>query len=64
VTSEADLQRLFGHPFRTEQLDGGRRRVTWQYTRAAVMVGVTEQHALIVVLRPDGKVNSFEERNQ
>jgi hypothetical protein len=64
VTSEADLVKMFGEPYRREPLADGRQRVTWQYTKGAMMVGVTEQHVLLVTLGSNRTVETFEERNR
>jgi hypothetical protein len=64
VTYEADLIRMFGEPYRREPLADGRQRITWQYTKGAVMAGVTEQHVLLVTLGANRKVETFEERNR
>ena len=64
VTTETQLESWFGRPFQRERLDSGREKITWQYTKVSVGVGITEQHELLVTMRADGKVESFEERNK
>jgi hypothetical protein len=64
VTTEVQLESWFGLPFRHERLDGGRERIIWQYTKVGVGVGITEQHELLVTMRADGKVESYEQRNK
>ena len=64
VSTEAQLESWFGLPFRHERLDGGRERIIWQYTKAGVGVGITEQHELLVTMRADGRVESYEQRNK
>jgi hypothetical protein len=54
---------MFGKPWSREDIDAGRKRITWQYSKGMVMAGLTEQHVLVVTVRGDGKVESYEERN-
>ncbi|HEY1768718.1 MAG TPA: hypothetical protein VGG02_00505 [Chthoniobacterales bacterium] len=64
VTTEKDLETWFGQPYRHEYLGNGRERITWQYTRVGIGVGIVEQHELFVTMRADQRVESFEERNK
>jgi hypothetical protein len=64
VTTEAELERWFGIPYRHESLEGARERIVWQYTRVGMGVGIVEQHELLVTMRADQRVESFEERNK
>ena len=64
VTTEQELVAWFGKPYRHDSLGNGRVKIVWQYTRVGVAVGIVEQHELFVTMRPDGRVESFEERNK
>lgn len=64
ATTEGQLTQWFGKPYRHESLPGNREKLTWQYTKAGVAVGIVEQHELFVTMSADRKVESFEERNR
>ncbi len=59
ITEAADLMAWFGKPWSKRPQNDGTIRYLWQYTKGAIAVGVTEQQALTVFVRADGKVRDF-----
>ena len=59
VTTVAELTRWFGKPWSKRPQKDGTIQYVWQYTKAAAMVGVTEQQVLTVFAPADEKVKDF-----
>jgi len=59
VTTQAELEEWFGKPWSSKSKSGGSREVVWQYTKAAMAVGITEQQVLTAYVDQRGIVTDF-----
>ena len=59
VTTIEDLTTWFGKPWSRRPQKDGTIQYVWQYTKAGVAVGITEQQVLTVFVTSDEKVKDF-----